>query len=147
MSILLSVLVLALSTPPNDAAQDEASETRAIASVIEAQRSAWNDGDVEGYMQGYWQDEALRFASGGTITYGWQQTLDRYKARYNTREAMGHLDFTDVEITLMDDDDGLVFGRWALTREGDHPSGLFTLHVHKFDEGWRVVADHTSSAD
>ena len=97
-------------------------------------------------MQGYARIPTLRFASGGTVTYGWQQTLDRYKQRYPDRAAMGTLVFSDLDITILSPDCALVFGRWRLKTEKGEPNGLFTLLWRKTEAGWRIVADHTSAA-
>ena len=141
------VLALATSLTLQAGALNESDEKAAIEQVMLDQQAAWNSGDIPGFMAGYWANEDLRFASGGSITYGWQQTLDRYLSRYDSADKMGQLTFSDYDIRILDEDDALVFGHWQLTRDQDTPQGLFTLHFHKFDEGWRVVHDHTSSAD
>lgn len=112
--------------------------------ILDNQVQSWNQFDIEGYMAGYWISDSLRFASGKSISYGWQNTLNGYKSRYNTPEAIGHLDFSDIDITILSDDAALVFGRYQLKRKGDALSGLFTLIFRKKKEGWRIVADHTS---
>ena len=122
-------------------------EVDAICAVLGSQQDAWNEGDIPGFMAGYWQSEDLRFASGGSVTTGWQATLERYQARYDTPEAMGWLAFTDLDVTQLSEESAYVFGRWTLYRESDEPTGLFTLILRKEAEGWRVVHDHTSSAD
>jgi ketosteroid isomerase-like protein len=124
--------------------RDPAPEVRAL---LEAQAAAWNRGDVEGYMQGYWNSPELRFASGGNVTRGFQPTLERYKARYADKAAMGTLTFSDLDIRPAGDDGALAFGAWRLAREKDSPHGLFTLFLRRTGEGWRIVHDHTSSAD
>jgi len=98
-------------------------------------------------MAGYLESEALRFASGGSVTMGWRSTLERYEARYDTPEAMGRLQFSNMDVTQLSDNAAYVFGRWTLYRDADEPTGLFTLILSKEAEGWRVVHDHTSSAD
>jgi ketosteroid isomerase-like protein len=60
---------------------------------------------------------------------------------------MGRLTFSDVEVTMLSPDAGLVLGRWRLQREQDEPSGLFTLVFRELPEGWRIVHDHTSAAE
>jgi len=96
-------------------------------------------------MQGYAPSEDLRFASGGTVTYGWRATLQRYKEHYQDRAAMGALTFTEIAITELAPDAAIAFGRWKLTREKDAPGGLFTLTLKKTPAGWRIIQDHTSS--
>ena len=78
------------------------------------------------------------------VTRGWQPTLDRYKKSYDTREKMGTLTFSDLEITVLSKDAAVVLGSWALARENDNPKGKFTLIFRKFKDGWRIVHDHTS---
>ena len=116
-----------------------------ITDVLETQKAAWNTGDIDGFMEGYWQSPDLRFASGGNVTRGWQETLDRYKANYSDRAKMGTLDFTDIEVNLLSADSAIVHGRWKLTRDSDAPHGLFTLVFREFEGRWLIVSDTTTS--
>lgn len=122
-------------------------DRQTIREILLEQSQAWNRGDIDAFMQPYLQSGDLRFASGGTVTTGWQTTLERYKSRYPDRAAMGTLAFTNLDVDMLSDTDALVFGRWELTRESDTPNGLFTLHFKKFENDWVIVSDHTSSAD
>ena len=117
-----------------------------VMAVLTAQQDAWNAGDIEGFMQGYNKSRRLRFASGGDITLGWQNTLNRYQRRYTDRAKMGKLQFDVKEVEVLSDESGLIFGQWTLFREADRPTGLFTLHFKKGPDGWKIVSDHTSSA-
>ena len=118
----------------------------AIKAVLEAQRDAWNKGDIEGYMQGYDNSDNTIFVSGDNVTRGWNTVLGRYKKSYGTREKMGQLEFSDLEITLLSKDSAVVLGRWLLKRSADEPHGRFTLVFKKTKAGWRIIHDHTSSA-
>ena len=111
---------------------------------MDAQRDAWNRGDIEGYMDGYDRSEKTEFVGGDSISRGWQTVLDRYKKKYDSREKMGTLTFTEVEITLLSKDAALVLGRWRLKRTSDEPNGTFTLLFRKTKAGWRIVHDHSS---
>ena len=135
--LLLSILVLASYV----LAQDDAAKE--IRKVMDDQAAAWNRGDLEAFMQGYWNSEKLVFV-GSEVTRGWQPTLDRYKRTYGTREKMGTLTFSDLEVTLLSNDAAVVLGSWSLARATDNPHGKFTLVFRKFKEGWRIVMDHTS---
>lgn len=121
-------------------------EAAAINQVLEAQTAAWNRGDIDAFMAGYWKSDELRFASGGVITYGWKTTRDRYKRNYPDKATMGTLAFTIHEVKVLSADAAIVFGRWELTRKHDKPWGLFTLTFRKVDGAWLIVSDHTSSA-
>jgi beta-aspartyl-peptidase (threonine type) len=118
----------------------------AIRAVLDAQTAAWNRGDIEGFMDGYARSPDIVFISGDSLTHGWQTVLDRYKKGYDSREKMGTLQFSDLDVKLVGKDAAIVIGRWQLTRAGDTPHGRFTLIFRRRAEGWRIVHDHTSSA-
>lgn len=118
----------------------------AVEAVLDAQREAWNRGDIEGYMDGYARSADVTFVSGDTITRGWQTVHDRYKKNYDSREKMGTLTFSDLETRILSGDSAVTIGRWHLQRTGDQPHGRFTLVFRRAREGWRIVHDHTSSA-
>ena len=115
-----------------------------IRAVMNDQVAAWNRGDIDGFMRGYWNSPKLTFVSGANVTRGWQPTLDRYNKNYDSREKMGTLSFSDLEITVLSKDAAVVLGSWSLAREKDNPHGKFTLVFRKFKNGWRIVQDHTS---
>jgi uncharacterized protein (TIGR02246 family) len=118
----------------------------AVRAVLDAQREAWNRGDIEGYMDGYARSEETVFVSGDTVMRGWQNVLERYKNSYDSREKMGTLTFSDLEISILRNDAAVVLGRWHLQRANDAPHGRFTLIFRKTKQGWKIVHDHTSAA-
>jgi ketosteroid isomerase-like protein len=122
--------------------KDEKAKT-AIRNVMDEQTAAWNQGNLEDFMRGYWNSPEMTFVSNGKITKGWQQTLDNYKKTYNDKAKMGILTFSDLEINLLSKDSAFVIGKWSLQREKDNPEGLFTLTFRKFKEGWRIILDHS----
>ncbi|HEX8096688.1 MAG TPA: nuclear transport factor 2 family protein [Pyrinomonadaceae bacterium] len=122
----------------------EAKAVAAIRAVMDAQAAAWNRGDIEGYMDGYARSDETVFVSGDRVTRGWQTVLDRYRKSYDTREKMGALAFSELEINPVSKDAAVVLGRWQLTRAADSPHGRFTLIFRLTKQGWRIVHDHTS---
>jgi beta-aspartyl-peptidase (threonine type) len=119
----------------------------AIRRVLEAQVEAWNKGDLEAFMTGYWQSPELSFYSGGDKYRGWQATIERYRKRYQSEgQEMGRLTFSELDVQVLGPDNALVRGRWQLVRSKDKPGGLFTLIFRRFPEGWRIIHDHTSAA-
>ena len=135
--LILACFVLPVSAQKPQAVAD-------ILGVMDAQVAAWNRGDVDGFMKGYWNSEKLVFVSGDNVTRGWQPTLDRYKKNYDSKEKMGKLEFREVEVNVLSPDAAVVLGSWNLTREKDNPHGKFTLIFRKLSEGWRIIMDHTS---
>jgi uncharacterized protein (TIGR02246 family) len=121
-----------------------ASDEAQIRAVLDAQVEAWNRGDVDAFMQGYWKSEKTEFVGANGVVRGWQAVLDRYHQAYPGRQAMGRLTFSGLEITMLGPTAALVLGHWELEREHDRPGGVFTLVFRRFPEGWRIIHDHTS---
>lgn len=135
-----SAALVDVNTPATTAARD----------VLAVQRDAWNRGDLEAFMQGYWKSDEIRFAGGDSFRYGWQATLKSYQKGYPDAAAMGKLDFDLLEVRELNPDVVYVFGKWKLTRANEAPEkaphGLFTLIVERKDGAWVVTRDHTSAA-
>ncbi|MBA4066725.1 MAG: DUF4440 domain-containing protein [Isosphaera sp.] len=132
------VLVLSPSAP--------AADEKAVRAVLDAQVAAWNKGDLDGFMAGYWKDEALTFISGGTLTQGWEPTRERYVKRYQAegKDKMGTLGFDELHHVPLGPDAAMVRGRFKLVRGGQTDTGRFTLVFRKFPDGWKIIHDHTS---
>ena len=118
-----------------------------IRKLLTEQVAAWNAGDIDGYMKGYWNSDSTMFVSGGNVTTGYRDVLARYHKSYDSREKMGKLEFSDLLIRTPSPDLAIATGVWRLVRKSDQPWGRFTLLIAKKPEGWRIVYDHTSSAN
>lgn len=142
------LLISAGSLPlfSQQASIDTAAVKSEILSVIRRQEADWNGGSIERFMNGYARSDSLRFASGGSVSYGWKTMLTRYLKGYPDASAMGTLTFSGIDVMPVSESAALAFGKWELTRIEDHPWGYFTLLFRRFPEGWRIVHDHTSSA-
>ena len=144
--LLISITALTVQSQHAASHRGESRIAAAVRAVLDAQREAWNRGDVAGYMDGYARSKNTIFVSGDTVTRGWQTVLDRYKKNYDSREKMGTLTFSDLEIRPIGNDAAIVLGRWHLQRAKDEPHGRFTLILRRTKQGWKIVHDHTSSA-
>jgi len=118
----------------------------AIRSVLDAQQQAWNRGDINAFLIGYWHSPDLTFSGSNGIFRGWDAVQARYKKNYPGRSAMGALDFSNLEFRFLGPDAALVLGHWHLKREKDELGGVFTLVLRRFPEGWRIIHDHTSAS-
>ncbi len=134
LAVLMLLFVGQVSAVPTDD----------IAQMLKGQEDAWNRGDLDAYMQGYWKNEQLRFVSNGKFRYGWDETLAAYKKNYPNKEALGELKFTIKEIKMLSNYAAMVVGRWDLKRQKDAPTGVFTLLVEKIDDRWVITMDHSS---
>ncbi|HJT80217.1 MAG TPA: hypothetical protein VJ719_03385, partial [Chthoniobacterales bacterium] len=141
-AVLIAAIVPALAATPSPTpitaraptpapTPTQAENVADIRQVLKAQQLAWNRGEIERFMEGYWRSRDTTFISGGVVVRGWQTLHDRYKARYSNPEKMGQLTFSETEVSLFGYDGALVFGRWQLERANDRPHGRFTLVFRK----------------
>ena len=139
---------------PNQGSRDapDPDGEHAVRRVLADQVAAWNRGDLEGYMAGYWRSPQLTFYAGGSVTTGWDETLARYRRRYQGEgKAMGTLDFVNLQVEVLGPSAALARGRWVLhfapAGPGLSPAkplqGLFTVLLRHLPEGWRVIHDHS----
>jgi uncharacterized protein (TIGR02246 family) len=129
------------------AAEAGAADKTAILAVLHAQEAAWNRGDVDAFLKGYWHSPQLTFSGSSGISRGWDGVLARYKKTYPDRAAMGHLDFSELEFRFLGPDAALVLGHWHLKREKADIGGVFSLVWQRFPEGWKIIHDHTSAVE
>jgi ketosteroid isomerase-like protein len=146
VSALLALSVLAWHLPlragPDAGHQGD---RESITGVLNSQQAAWNRGDVDAFLVGYWRSPELTFSGSSGVARGWDGVQARYKKNYPDRAAMGQLDFSELEFRFLGPDAALVLGHWHLKREKDEPGGVFTLVWQRFPEGWKIVHDHTSA--
>lgn len=116
-----------------------------VSAILAMQEKAWNEGNIDAFMQGYWKNDSLKFVSKNGVVYSWQNTFDRYKKNYPDRATMGILKFDIISKELMGKEVYFVVGKWHLKRDekGD-VGGYFTLIFRKIKGRWLIVADHTS---
>ncbi len=128
------------SAPPSDLQKE-------LSDLLTSQATAWNDGNLDRFMETYWHSEKLTFSSGGNTTRGWQATLDHYRQRYGNKEKMGALRFSDLEVSALGTEAALMLGRWHLKAQGQEIGGNFSLIWRKIEKEWKIIHDHTSSTD
>ncbi|WP_338813886.1 nuclear transport factor 2 family protein [Bernardetia sp. Wsw4-3y2] len=133
----LSITSFAQTVKSKDVAQ--------IMQTFQNQQKAWNNGDLEGFMNGYWQSDSLKFIGKNEITYGYEATLNRYKKSYPDTATMGKLQFDILSFKKLDKKHVFVIGKWHLKRdEKEDLEGHFTLIWEKINKKWVIIADHSS---
>jgi beta-aspartyl-peptidase (threonine type) len=146
--LILTVLLLpAVYRPLRARPLPHDADRSAIAQVLKNQQTAWDQGDVDTFLEGYWHSPELTFSGSGGIARGWDAVRARYKKNYVDRQAMGQLEFSALEFRFLGRDAALVLGHWHLTRTKGDVGGVFSLVWQRFPEGWRIVHDHTSAVD
>jgi len=125
-------------------AQNRPAPEQAIRRLMQQQTNAWNQGNIPGFMQTYWQSDSLLFIGKNGVTYGWQATLDRYKKSYPDTAAMGKLHFNLLEFKQLTPELYFLVGQWHLQRTAGNLQGHFTLLIRKINGAWKIIADHSS---
>jgi uncharacterized protein (TIGR02246 family) len=141
IGVFLFLQVQVFAKPDDERTADR--ET--IHAVLSAQQIAWNRGDVDAFLVGYWHSPELTFSGSSGVSRGWDGVQARYKKTYPDRAAMGQLDFSGLEFRFLGPDAALVLGRWDLKREKDELGGVFSLVWQRFPDGWKIIHDHTSA--
>ena len=124
--------------------QNQPTPETILLAKMEQQSKCWNEGDFECFMQPYWKSDSLKFIGSSGVTYGWTNTLERYKVAYPTEKARGILAFDILSIEQLSEDHIFMLGKWHLTREIEDLQGHFTLIWKKIDGEWLIISDHSS---
>lgn len=119
---------------------------KTLSEIMKAQEFYWNKGDIERFMEGYWNNAELVFVGKSGPTYGYQNTLENYKKGYPNKDSMGQLHFDILHTQQWDENTIQLIGKFTLTRKNDQPTGFFTLLFRKINDTWKIVSDHSSSS-
>lgn len=122
----------------------QSKEEKIILQSLEKQRTSWNNGDLNTFMDTYWRNDSLMFIGKSGITYGWENTLNNYKKGYPDTAAMGKLNFNILHVKRLSVLYYSVVGKWHLKRSAGDLSGHFTLLFKKIGNQWLIVSDHSS---
>lgn len=135
------IILISIST---SAQPGLSSNEKKIRQILNDQTTAWNRGDIETFMKGYWKSDSLMFIGKNGVTRGWQRTLDNYRKGYPDTAAMGKLSFDLVDIKKLSSRYYHVVGKWMLKRSIGDLSGHYNLLFKKIKGNWVIVADHSS---
>ncbi|MBS1733200.1 MAG: DUF4440 domain-containing protein [Bacteroidetes bacterium] len=124
--------------------QAQSADEKQIRTSMNEQMEAWNRGDINRFMETYWQNDSLMFIGKNGVTYGWGPTKQSYIKGYPDTTAMGKLDFTILEVKRLSVLYFFVVGKWHLTRSVGNLEGHFSLLFKKVKGRWVIVADHSS---
>ena len=122
----------------------QSNDEKAILNILTSQTASWNRGDIDNFMQGYWENDSLMFIGKSGVTYGWNNTLNNYKKNYPDTAAMGKLVFTLIQVKKLSKEYYHVTGRWFLKRSIGDIGGHYTLLFRKINGRWVIVSDHSS---
>ena len=126
------------------AAGAQSNDETSIRQLLDQQTAAWNRGDIDRFMDGYWENDSLMFIGKSGVTYGWTNTLNNYKRGYPDTAAMGKLRFELLTVKRLSDEYYFVVGKWFLQRSIGNIGGHYNLLFRKINGKWVIIADHSS---
>ena len=140
--LVLFVLLFSCETNSNSSIENSFEKDKVeILKVLYLQQKAWNNFDLEGFMQGYWKSDDLKFYGGNGLSLGWEQTLTNYKKRYPSKDHIGELNFTIDAVSKIENDSYYVIGQYDLKRNVGDAHGTFMIIFKKIDGEWKIIAD------
>jgi len=134
------LLLLLLSFVSYSQSKDE----KQIRQLLSSQTKAWNRGNIDEFMNGYWNNDSLMFIGKSGVTYGYINTLNNYKKGYSDTAQMGKLTFDLLQVKKIAADAYFIVGKWFLKRSVGDIGGHYTLLFRKIKGNWVIVADHSS---
>tara|TARA_R110002073_G_scaffold313380_3_gene485339 strand:- start:45990 stop:46493 length:504 start_codon:yes stop_codon:yes gene_type:complete len=138
---LFSVFILTFFSCSQTTEQEDKT---AITTLLNLQEKAWSNHDIEGFMEGYWKSDSLKFYGASGLTYGWNKTLANYKKRYPSKDHTGTLNFKINDITKIQEESYFVMGEYHLIRTVGNADGIFMIIFKKIEGEWKIVADTSS---
>lgn len=138
------LLIIASAAYAQKGKQFTAADKAGILKTLADQQAAWNEGNIEKFMEGYLKSDSMQFIGSRGINFGWKTTLENYKKGYPDTVAMGKLSFEILRVNPISADAAWLTGKFYLKRTIGDASGIFTLVLRKIDSKWLVVYDHTS---
>jgi len=138
------IFFLIVSTTTISSQNIKEKDSLQILTVLETQRQAWNNFDIDEFMQGYLKSDKLVFSGSNGPIYGWNFVKDRYLKTYSSNELMGYLDFEINDLFLITKKAAILLGKFNIKRDSENLSGYFTLVFKKIKGNWYIVSDHTS---
>ena len=144
---ILFMMCIVFGSSPGILAQKGSRDLEQIKNILFQQQQDWNNGNIDAFMDAYWNSEELQFGNANGIIYDWEKILDDYKVRYPDRETMGTLSFQIIDISRQSRKVVSLTGSWELEREHDRPGGHFLLIWRKIKGNWKIVIDHTSQRE
>lgn len=123
---------------------------KAIKAAFQTWQNAWNQGDLEGFLDSYWQSEKTRYVSGNKMMVGYERIAATYRQRYLAEGAggMGQMQL-DIEPDFIIGDNALVFGQYKALDDDQQVigQGAFTVHLRRVAGEWKIVSDHASALE
>ncbi len=114
-----------------------------IVRFLDASAYDWNHGKLDAFMTSYENAPTTEYVGAKGVTLGYAAIRAHYAAHYG-KAGMGTLHFSDVTVRPLGAEYAVIVARWHLaTANGSHPSGLFSLVLHRAPKGWRILVDHT----
>jgi hypothetical protein len=134
-----------LGTNPNATKSDAQQVYELLLKMLDR----WNSHDIEGHLGVYWRSAELLVIVDSEQFNGWQQLHDSYINGYPDRNSMGYITPARIQVKLLKPDLALALSWWSISFPSSRQKvvGNTTMNLQKFDDGWKIVASHSSTTE
>lgn len=139
-----NILVCLLAITLQQTAMSQSPNETAIIAILDRQITAWNEGNLEKFMEGYWNNDSLQFVGKSGVTYGYGNTLANYKKSFPDTISMGRLSFSILQVKQLSPEYYFVVGKYYLNRSIGDVQGHYTLLFRRIGGKWKIISDHSS---
>lgn len=112
-----------------------------VTKVVLAEEHTWNSGDLDGYLALYKDAEDTEAILNGPV-HGLANIRSAYHAAFPSKDAMGTLEQSSVEVRELGPNFALALGHYRLSRSrknGGEADGVFTEIFEKTEQGWKMI--------
>lgn len=113
-----------------------------VLNVLSLQFEAWNNANLEKFMEGYEKSDSIQFITKKGRVWGWNNIYEKYKKTYFDKKAMGTLTFENMDVRFLNNNTAQVYGNWQVQNDTVF-GGVFSVFLRKKNEQWRIFIDHT----
>ena len=157
-SVMLVSLCLSVQAQDNNGWQFDSlgaketsvkSDAEIIYELLLQMLDRWNAHDIAGYLACYWKSPELLIIVDSEQFNGWQQMHDSYTAGYPDKASMGFATPARIQVKYLKPDIALALTWWSISFPNSKRKvvGNTTMNLQKFDDGWKVVSAHSSTAE
>ena len=117
-----------------------------VIKVLLKQEAAWNRGDIDAFAEGYKDSPDTLFIN-NLIQRGFAGMKADYHHNYPTKETMGQLTFSELEVHPIDEKVAVCVGKYKIERSkknGGNAESIFSMVFEKTEAGWKIVVAHTT---
>lgn len=109
----------------------------------------WNHGDKTSALKTYEFSDNTALISASSVVKGYTDIAAYFENNFPTENDMGKIAFTNIQVSLLNQDFAMATGQWTIQRDldsGGNLNGIFSLVLENTSVGWKIAMDHTTAS-